>query len=144
MGTLNSPDSPEPPASAAPAAVRVLCVDDDAYFRAVMRTLVARTPGFRPIGEAASGEAAITDAVTLRPDLVLSDVRMPGIDGFEASSRLLDINPRLCIVLASADPIEPPSWFDPSGAQVVCFSKGGLSPRVLLECWQRHAASTPW
>ncbi len=53
---------------------RVLCVDDQAVCRDAMREVIAATPGFTQVGEAACGEAAIASATALRPDLVLMDV----------------------------------------------------------------------
>jgi DNA-binding NarL/FixJ family response regulator len=70
-------------------AVRVLLVDDQAPFLAAARAVVALTEGFEVVGEAASGEAAVDAARALAPDLVLMDVRLPGIDGPEASRRIL-------------------------------------------------------
>jgi DNA-binding NarL/FixJ family response regulator len=69
--------------------VRVLIVDDQASFRRIARSVVELTPGFEVAGEADSGEAALEAARLLRPDLVLMDVQLPGIDGREAARRIL-------------------------------------------------------
>ena len=71
------------------AIVRVLIVDDQASFRRAARSVVDLTPGFVVVGEAETGEASLDTARALRPDLVLMDVHLPGIDGFEASRRML-------------------------------------------------------
>ena len=68
--------------------VRVLVVDDQALFRRVMSAVVDETEGFVLVGCAASGEESIVTAGVLRPDLVLMDVNLPGIDGMEATRRL--------------------------------------------------------
>jgi DNA-binding NarL/FixJ family response regulator len=69
--------------------VRVLIVDDQAPFREVARTVVELTDGFEVAGEAEDGEAAVAAARHLRPELVLMDVNLPGIDGLEATRRIL-------------------------------------------------------
>ena len=75
---------------ASSAAVRVLVVDDSLPFRQATRELIHGTEGFECIGDANSGEAAVEQASRLEPDLVLMDVRMPGIGGIEAARRIGD------------------------------------------------------
>lgn len=65
----------------------VLIVDDHAAFRERAQALL-QGDGFDVVGEAADGEAAIEAARRLRPDVVLLDVQLPGIDGFEVAERL--------------------------------------------------------
>lgn len=68
--------------------VRVLVVDDEPAARAGMSRLVASTPGFEVAGEAGDGEAAVAMILSLRPEVVLLDVAMPGCDGFEVVRRV--------------------------------------------------------
>jgi DNA-binding NarL/FixJ family response regulator len=69
--------------------VRVLIVDDQEPFRLAARTVVELTNGFEVAGESDTCEAAVEAARELRPDLVLMDVNLPGIDGMEATRRIL-------------------------------------------------------
>src|SRR5437763_12549935 len=69
--------------------VRVLIVDDQAAFRRAACSVVELTPGFVVVGEAETGEGSIDAARAMQPDLVLMDVHLPGIDGLEASRRML-------------------------------------------------------
>ena len=65
----------------------VLIVDDHDAFRASARALLERH-GFDVVGDAADGETALAAAERLRPDVVLLDVQLPGLDGFEVAERL--------------------------------------------------------
>ena len=82
-------------------ARRVLVVDDHQGFRSCARALLT-AEGFEVVGEAADGAAALTLAAELEPELVLLDIRLPDIDGFEVASRLLAQRRDLKIVLVSS------------------------------------------
>jgi DNA-binding NarL/FixJ family response regulator len=69
--------------------VRVLIVDDQEPFRVAGRMVVEATDGFEVVGEAETGEASVALARDLRPDLVLMDVNLPGINGLDATRRIL-------------------------------------------------------
>jgi DNA-binding NarL/FixJ family response regulator len=68
--------------------IRLLIVDDQRLMREGLRTLLELEPGFEIVGEAGDGQAALDAYAALRPDVVLMDIRMPGIDGVEATRRL--------------------------------------------------------
>ena len=67
--------------------IRVLLADDHPVVRRGLRALLGTLPEFEVVGEAVDGEAAIREAQLTRPDVVLMDVRMPGVDGVEATRR---------------------------------------------------------
>ena len=95
------PSIPAPHTATTP--VRVLIVDDGPCFQEVARELIDATSGFECVGAACSGEEGIDQADRLRPDLVLMDVRMPGIGGMEAARRLSARGNPAIVVLVSAD-----------------------------------------
>jgi DNA-binding NarL/FixJ family response regulator len=82
-------------------AKTVLIVDDHASFRRAVR-LVLEYEGYEVVGEAADGDAALAAAEDLHPELVLLDVHMPGIDGFEVASRLTASDDPPAVVLTSS------------------------------------------
>jgi DNA-binding NarL/FixJ family response regulator/class 3 adenylate cyclase len=79
----------EPAAPDDSGSVRVLIVDDQALVRTGFRMILEAEPDLEVVGEAADGQEALTQARSLAPDVVLMDVRMPEVDGIEATRRLL-------------------------------------------------------
>ena len=112
-------------------AVRVLVVDDQEPFRVAADAVVDATPGFVLVGEVASGEAAVEAAARLRPDVVLMDVVLPGIDGLTATRQIVSDAPSVAVVLLSTyDLAEHGPAVQASGA-VAFVPKSAFGPDVL-------------
>lgn len=117
------------------STVRVLVVDDQAVFRRLMSAVVAVTEGFVVVGEAASGEESIAAAGALRPDLVLMDVNLPGIDGIEAARRLrADARTATVVLLSTYDEDDWDGQVQECGA-VAYVAKSTFGPDTLSAVW---------
>ncbi|MDQ1538397.1 MAG: hypothetical protein QOE58_2790 [Actinomycetota bacterium] len=80
----------------------VLLVDDHPLVRAGLTTLIASTEDLQIVGEAAGGEQAVTMVGDLEPEVVLMDLSMPGMDGIEATRRILDAHPEVRVVVLTS------------------------------------------
>ena len=99
------------------ATLTVLIVDDHPSFRAVARMML-ETDGFAVVGTEEDGESGVAGTLRLEPDIVLLDVELPDIDGFEVAARLRAAGSRAAIVLASSrDRADFGSLVDASGAR---------------------------
>jgi DNA-binding NarL/FixJ family response regulator len=121
-----------------PRRVRVVVVDDSVHCRRAASDVVRLSVGFELSGVAGSGAEAIVLTGKVEPDLVLLDIRMREMSGFEAARRILELRPQTVVVLVSA-------WADESiaGAVERCgaaamLHKRDLKPAVLGELWSLH------
>ena len=122
------------------AAVPVLVVDDQRPFRLAAAAVLRRAEGFELVGEASTGEDAVEQAASLHPALVLMDINMPGIDGIEATRRILADAPGTVVFLCSTYQLSDlPPDAGTSGASAY-ISKDELAPGVLRRLWDRRAA----
>ena len=116
--------------------VSVLIVDDHPSFRATARLLL-ESEGFEVVGEAADGAAGLRDARALEPDLVLLDVQLPDIDGFEVAAQLTSSGDGPTVVLTSSrDEADFGPLVAASGARGF-VAKAELSGAVLLALLER-------
>lgn len=112
--------------------VAVLVVDDHAVFRHAAATLIRSLPQLRLAGQAGTGEQAVTLARRLRPAAVLMDVRLPGIDGVEATRQILTDHPDTRIVLISTyEPADLPTGVCTCGAQAFLRKQDLDAPTLL-------------
>lgn len=81
--------------------IRILITDDQAISRLGLRTLLESLPGIEIVGEAEDGAVAIALAEDLQPDVVVMDLRMPGINGIEATRRIHRTNPHIGILVVT-------------------------------------------
>ncbi len=79
--------------------IRVLVADDHPFFRDGLRVLLEATPDTELVGEAHDGDEAVQMAATLGPDVILMDLRMPGVGGIESTLRILRENPDMAVVV---------------------------------------------
>lgn len=79
--------------------IRVLIADDHTLIRAGIRALFASLPDVRLVGEAENGDAAVTLAAELQPDVILMDIQMPGLNGIEATRQILYDSPHIGIII---------------------------------------------
>jgi two-component system, NarL family, invasion response regulator UvrY len=128
--------SRSPPGDNSP--VSVLTVDDQEVFRAAAREVIDATPGFEALGEAASGEEALALLERLDFQLVLVDLRMPGMGGVEAARRIKEMRPGAVVVLVSLEErqdVPATAW----GSGAVAFvRKQEFAPTMLRRLWLIH------
>jgi DNA-binding NarL/FixJ family response regulator len=80
-------------------AIRILIADDQAITRSGLQSMLAATENIEIVGEARNGEEAIELAGSLQPDVILMDLRMPGINGIEATRRIHRTSPHISILV---------------------------------------------
>ena len=115
--------------------VRVLVVDDQEPFRRAMVAVVDATDGFVAVGAATSGEESLEAVAALRPDLVLMDVNLPGIDGIEATRRITAAPGGPVVVLLST---YDEDQFELAGCGATAYvAKAAFGPARLSELWDQ-------
>jgi DNA-binding NarL/FixJ family response regulator len=116
--------------------IRVVVVDDSAAARSAIEDAVVQAGEFELVASLASGEEALAVVPRVDPELVLLDIRMPGLDGHETSRLLRTGGSRARIVLVSAfGPFELSVGVESCGANAI-LHKGEVSPRRLSAVWR--------
>ncbi len=123
----------------ATAQRKVLLVDDQPAFLDLARGLLQECPNLVVVGQATGGEQALTCAQTLRPDVALVDVLMPGISGFKLAQRLREQIPQLKVIVVSAvdDPLYP--RLARAAGAVGFLSKKALSAEAVVALLEQQA-----
>jgi len=106
--------------------IRVLIVDDHPIFRFGFRSLISSIPEMEVIGEATSGDAAIEEAASLEPDIILMDINMPGLNGIEATRQILATQPEIGILVITM--FDDDSVFDAMHAGARGYLLKGADP----------------
>lgn len=81
--------------------IRVLIVDDSAFMRKVLQSIVTADPQLEVVGEARDGREAVSKAEQLKPDVITMDINMPHVDGLQATEMIMSSNPRPILVVSS-------------------------------------------
>jgi DNA-binding NarL/FixJ family response regulator len=119
--------------------IRVLLVDDQQLVRAGLRMLCESVPDMQVVGEASEGATAVRLAEQLRPEVILMDLRMPGMDGTTATTRILAARPSARVVVLTT--FDDDDHLYPALAAGACgFLVKDATPAELLDGIRRAAA----
>jgi DNA-binding NarL/FixJ family response regulator len=118
--------------------VRTLVVDDHPSFREALLELIGATAGFVPVGQACSGEEALSAVERLSPQLVLMDLMMPGIGGVAATQAILSCHPGVIVALMSVDDPAVHPAVRVLGSAVPCVRKQDLCRSEIGRLWEMH------
>jgi DNA-binding NarL/FixJ family response regulator len=132
-GVVPSPD--EVPARASQWGPRVLIVEDEPILREALAEML-EAKHIRVVGQAGDGVEAVRLASTLQPDVVLMDLRMPGMDGIEATRLIKEAVPKTQVLVLSAYD-DPGLHRSAEEVGVFCYLVKGCSPQLIMEMIER-------
>src|SRR5438477_12709537 len=81
--------------------IRVLIVDDSAFMRKVLHSIISSDPQLEVVGEARDGRDAVAQSESLKPDVITMDINMPHVDGLQATELIMSSNPRPIVIVSS-------------------------------------------
>jgi DNA-binding NarL/FixJ family response regulator len=125
--------------SASPFATRVLLVEDMGMFRAFLEKWLAGLPQFQLVGSAGSGEAALALMATVRPDVLIVDLQLPGIDGLEFVRAARQLRPHARALVLSSQ-VDPLALTRVRGSGVEGYVEKDAPPALLAEALTAVAA----
>lgn len=115
--------------------VRVVLVDDQESFRSAARLVIEMSSGFELVGEAETAERALELVAELNPDLVLMDINLPGIDGLEATRRIVAEQNGMCVVVLSTYEAAEYETRSVEAGALAFVSKSEFDPDTLSRVW---------
>jgi DNA-binding NarL/FixJ family response regulator len=110
--------------------IRVLVADDHPMFRFGLKALLGAAPDLQVAGEAADGETAVAQAASLQPDVVVMDLNMPGLNGLEATRRILQTSPHIAVLIVTM--FDDDSVFAAMQAGARGYLLKGAEPEAML------------
>ncbi len=81
--------------------IRILIVDDHSFYREGVRAMLEAMPEAEVVGEAATGNEAVAQADILQPDMILMDIKMPGMNGIDATRAILHTSPHIGVLIVT-------------------------------------------
>jgi DNA-binding NarL/FixJ family response regulator len=123
--------------------MRVFLVEDHPFFRVGVRVLLATAPGYEVVGEASSAREAFKVIERVRPDLVLMDVSLPGMDGVVATREILRRVPEVKVLIFSAHE-DIRDVVDALAAGAIGYALKSESPDALLQALARVSRGEPY
>src|SRR5438309_5970788 len=115
--------------------LRIVIADDHLLFRDGVRALLKAAPEMELVGEASTGEEAVSLAAEKQPDVILMDIQMPGLSGIDATRRIVQTSPHIRVLVVT--------MFEDDGTVFAAMQAGARGLRPQGRKLRRNAASHP-